>query len=227
MGNPTLPPSLAAEFRSIEDRLSALERGEQSLTYRERLPINDASVSRILNKADGDRDVYSAALVNPQYPVMVARFHVQLYGTAAASVHLRASMNGTSRTTQTWNLTGKTSPNAWTFHTLEIAWLHGMPLDEWQDTEAVSSTRRGNVEFRANLTAEHIWFERNPDIDANLRAVGFTDPQNQALRFWFRTFPNTYESYFREPEYVFLAPLNAFPTASDEGTLLPGSRIDT
>lgn len=226
MSNPTLPPSLASEFKSLEARLTALEMGERSVTYRDRLPINDASVSRVGFSSHGDRDVYSAALVNPRYPVSVARFHVQLFGTAQCDVYLKAKMNGVERTSQTWHLTGKTSPNAWAFHTLEIGWLHGMPLDEWQDTEAVSATRRGNIEFHWRVTQDHTWFTRNPDVRADLQAQGFTANQANTLAVWFSTFPNLIDSYFREPEYAFLAPANAFPTASIEGTLLPGSRID-
>jgi hypothetical protein len=225
MANPTLPPSLAAEFRALHDRISALERGERSVTYRERLPVNDASTARVQYAANGDRDVYSAALVNPKYPVLVARFHVQLFGSAVAKVFLRGSLGGVTRTTQTWTLNGK-GATGWAFHTIEVAWLHGLPLDEWQDTETVSRTRRGNVEFHFQVTQDHIWFERNPDLSDNLMDVGFTAPQANALELWFRTFENRYDNLFREPEYVFLAPENAFPTASDEGTLLSGSRID-
>ncbi|MBM7770892.1 hypothetical protein JOD54_001096 [Actinokineospora baliensis] len=196
------------------------------MTYRDRLPVNDAQIARVGYVADGDRDVYSAALVNPRYPVAVARFHVQLFGAAQCEVYLRASMGGTSRESRRWILSGKTAPNEWAWHILEVAWLHGMPLDEWRDTEVVSATRRGNIEFHWKVTQNQEWFARNPDLRTDLQNQGFTAAQANTLALWFQTFPAQISNYFREPEYAFLAPMNAFPSASAEGTLLAGSRID-
>ncbi|MBM7770622.1 hypothetical protein JOD54_000826 [Actinokineospora baliensis] len=225
MSDPTLPPSLAAEFREIRDRLAILERGERSVTYRDRLPTNDAGVGRGGYAGDGERDVYSAALVNPRYPVLVMRTHVQLFGDSAARVLLRADMNGTVRTSQTWSLTGKPGP-AWTFHTLEIAWLHGMPVDEWADTETLSTTRRGNIQLRWEVTNSHPWYTRAASFRDDLTAHGFSGDQAAVLDAWTVKSRNVYESYIREPEYAFLAPQNVFPTATTEGTLMAGSRID-
>ncbi|HVK25212.1 MAG TPA: hypothetical protein VM677_27970 [Actinokineospora sp.] len=231
--NPTLPPSLGALFRDTEERLNVLERGEKSLSYRQMLTTNDASNARELHMTKSgstwvaaEREAYSAALVNPKYPVLVARFHVILWQGSACEVWLRAGMGGSSRITQKWNVTGGTgAAGTYRWHQFEVAWLHGMPTGQWDDTITQSVVKRGNIQFLANITAQSDRFPRNADYGADASAKGFTPQQAEFMAAWFETFSARNAVSFREPEYAFLAPLSAFPTASAEGTLIPGSDV--
>ncbi|MCP3800204.1 hypothetical protein NLX83_13140 [Allokutzneria sp. A3M-2-11 16] len=230
MSNPSLPPSLGANFRELDERISALERGDRSLSYRQALSTNDSEETRTFYM---DRDGgtsrptthvgYAASLVNPRYPVLVARFVVTLFNGAGAMVHLRSDMAGASRETRRWNLTG--GPGDYRHHVFEIAWLHGMPVDQWSDTSAQQVIRRGQILFNTTVTAEKIINARDDDFSADAQRKGFTGQQTEFMVAWLRTTDNRYPVYFKEPEYVFLAPRNAFPTASIEGTLIPGSDV--
>ena len=226
MSNPTLPPSIAAEIRRLEQRIRALEMGESNLSYRQALTTNDASTARVLYSSNGLTDCYSAALVNPKYEVLVARWHVILYGSAVMNVRLQADMGSTVRTTQTWTRTGK--PSAFAFHTFEVAWLHGMPVNQWAESDEDTRLRRGNVQFLGQVTTDHVQYPRtNTDIrDSLVNQFGFTASQANGLADWFTVKSNLRECFYREPEYAFLAPLSSFPTATLAGTLLPGSVVD-
>ncbi|MEO6089274.1 MAG: hypothetical protein ABIQ18_39795 [Umezawaea sp.] len=233
MPNPSLPPSLAAEFREDRERLDALERGDRSLAYRQPLSTNDASNAREMyttplgngQYAAKDSEAYSAALVNPRYPVLVARFHVFVIGNGGAcEVYLRANMGTSSRSTRRWSITGSADGN-YRSNTFEIAWLHGMPVDQWDEIEAQTLLRRGNVEIHANVTGNRFTRPRNADFSADALGKGFTASQTEFLAAWVTQSEVRYPVLFREPEYVFLAPLAAFPMASIEGSLITGSDV--
>lgn len=224
---------MAAEFREIRERLDAVERGDKSLTYRQMMTTNDASNARsVYSERTGngqyvpkDNEVYAAALVNPKYPVLVARFHVIVIGGGGAcDIYLRASLSGNSRETRRWSLTGNPD-GGFRHHTFEIAWLHGMPVDQWDETEAQTRVRRGNVEIHVNVTGTRFFRDRNEDFDADARSKGFTSAQSEFMQAWFDQSEKRYPVFFREPEYVFLAPSTAFPTATLEGTLITGSNV--
>lgn len=231
--NPTLPPSLGALFRDVDERLGVLERGDKSLTYRQMLTTNDASNARELHMQQQgttwvpqEHEVYAAALVNPKYPVMVARYHVILFKGCTADVWMRSAMGSASRLTQRWQLSGGNGADGSSvFHTFEVAWLHGMPNNQWDDTTEQSLVKRGNVEIRVNVKTQSTYFVRSDDFSADAQSKGFTASQTQLMDFWFQKSSNRYAVFFREPEYAFLAPLSAFPAASPEGTLIPGSSV--
>ncbi|MEU5693871.1 hypothetical protein [Actinosynnema sp. NPDC020468] len=231
--NPTLPPSLGAMFRGFEERLAALERGGKSLNYRQLLTTNDAANARELHMEQAgttwtpkDHEVYAISLTNPRYPVMVARFHLILIQGCAAEVWLTSTMGAASRNTQRWQVTGGTGAagtSVWS--QFEVAWLHGMPTDQWSDTDAQRVLKRGNIELHVNVKQQSTRYERNPDFSADALSKGFTAAQTQFLDFWLAKSSNRNPVFAREPEYVFLAPLGAFPTASAEGTMITGASV--
>ncbi|MEV6908079.1 hypothetical protein [Amycolatopsis sp. NPDC051071] len=223
LANPTLPPSLQAEFRGLADRISALERGERKVTYRDRLTTNDGAVARAMFTRDGRQAIYASGMVNPKYPVLVARFMIQLFGTSAVRFNFEATLGGLTTATRTFTLRGLTSPDAYNIQVFELAWLHGMPVDEWQDTEAVSALRKCVVRYFAEATADHVLYSRPSSIHADATANGFTVPQANVLSSWVAPRENTNPVLVYEPEYTFLAPLSSYPTATAEGTLLRGT----
>lgn len=197
------------------------------------LTTNDASNAReVFTERTGpgqyvpkDNEVYAAALVNPKYPVLVARFHVIVVGDGGAcEVYLRSNMAGSSRTTQRWSLVGNPD-GGFRFHAFEVAWLHGMPVDQWDETDTQTRVRRGNVEIHVNVTGTRFFRDRNENFSADALAKGFTPSQVEFMEAWFRQDEKRYPVLFREPEYVFLAPESAFPTASAEGTLITGANV--
>ncbi|MGO1050749.1 hypothetical protein [Crossiella sp. CA198] len=221
MPNPTLPPSLGAEFAAVDRRLSALERGDRQLTYRQALTTNDASVARERRSADGGfGDMYSAALVNPRYPVMVARWLVYVMHPAQARIQLHAGMPGHERLSRVWELVPASTDPGFRIYVMTVAWLHGMPIEQWGETAEQTRLRLGNIQFRCQVTKDALAYPRE-----ELTAGGvFTGVQAARLRDWFGDKSNLYPVFFREPEYVFLAPRTAFPMASPEGTEInPGA----
>ncbi|WP_410576638.1 hypothetical protein [Amycolatopsis sp. lyj-108] len=223
MANPTLPPSLQAEFRGLADRISALERGERKVTYRDRLTTNDGAVPRQLFTRNGREAVYASGMVNPKYPVLVARFMIQAFGTSSLRFNFEAALGGLRTSTRTFTFRGKTNPDEWNVQVFEMAWLHGMPVDEWQDTEAVSVLRKCVVRYFAEATSNHVLNARPSSIWDDARANGFSVPQANVLLSWVQPTENTISVLVYEPEYVFLAPLSSYPTATAEGTLLQGT----
>ncbi|MFF0144636.1 hypothetical protein [Amycolatopsis sulphurea] len=223
MANPTLPPSLQAEFRGLSERISALERGERKVTYMDRLATVDGIVAREMRVRDGERAIYTVGMVNPKYPVMVARFMVQVYGQASMTFRFTATLGNLTTNTRTFTMNGLTDPNRYNVDVFEIAWLHGMPLDEWEDTEAISVLRKCVVRYKVQATKDHVIYTRPADVWDDATAHGFTNEQANVLLTWITPTENTYAVLAFEPEYVFLAPLSTYPTATAEGTLLQGT----
>ncbi|MGW0523045.1 hypothetical protein [Crossiella sp. NPDC003009] len=221
MPNPILPPSLGSEFAGVDRRLSALERGDRQLTYRQALTTNDASYARERRGTDGGfGDMYSAALVNPRYPVMVARWLVYVMHPARARIQLHAGMSGHERVSRVWDLAPPSTSTGFHIYVMTVAWLHGMPVEQWSETTEQTRLRQGNIQFRCQVTHDAVAYPRE-----DLTAGGvFTGEQANRLLDWFDPKSNLYPVFFREPEYVFLAPRNAFPMASPEGTEIdPGA----
>ncbi|MFD8496211.1 hypothetical protein [Amycolatopsis sp. NPDC059657] len=202
--------------------MSALERGERSVTYRDRLTTSDGGFARDMRVRDGRQTIYACGMVNPKYPVLVARFMVQAFGTSACKFSFEASLKGVTTSTRTFTLRGNSNPDSYNVQVFEIAWLHGMPLDEWQDTEAVSALRKCLVRYWAEATANQAVYARPASIHTDATANGFTVGQANVLQAWVQPAENTYAVAFHEPEYMFLAPLTTYPTATAEGTLLQG-----
>lgn len=229
--NPSLPPSLGSVFREYEERLDALERGDRTLSYRQPLTTNDASNARELHMTQlgpgnweaRDHEIYAAALVNPKYPVLVARFHVVTYAGQIIETWLRSSMRGTSRLTQRWRVNGPAS--GFRTVTFELAWLHGMEVNQWADTVDQSVVKRGNVELWVRVVNQAPNPFRNEDFSVDALSKGFTAAQTEFMQAWFPTTAARVPVFAREPEYVFLAPLSAFPTASPEGSLITGANV--
>ncbi|RSN58849.1 hypothetical protein DMH01_22845 [Amycolatopsis sp. WAC 04182] len=98
-----------------------------------------------------------------------------------------------------------------------------MPVDEWQDTEAISALRKCVVRYFAEATANHVHYTRPSSIHADATANGFSVTQANVLQSWVAPSENTYAVLVYEPEYTFLAPLSSYPTATAEGTLLQGT----
>ncbi|MFE0020516.1 hypothetical protein [Amycolatopsis sp. NPDC059021] len=223
MPNPALPPSLQAEFRALSDRISALERGERKVTYADRLATVDGAEARQMRVRDGELAVYTVGLVNPKYPVLVARFMIQVFGQASMKFNFSATLGNLTTRTRTFTVNGLSNPDAFNVQVFEIAWLHGMPLDEWQDTEAVSVLRKCVVRYNVQATKDHVLYNRPADVWEDATRHGFTGDQANVLLTWVTPTENTYPVYAFEPEYAFLAPLSTYPTATAEGTLLQGT----
>lgn len=223
MANPTLPPSLQAEFRTLAERISALERGERKVTYSDRLATVDGAVAREMRVKNGDLAVYTVGMVNPKYPVLVARFMIHVFGQASVRFSFSSTLGNLVTQTRSFTMNGQTNPNGYNVQVFEVAWLHGMPLDEWEDTEAVSILRKCVVRYQVQATKDHLIYNRPADVWDDATANGFTAQQANVLLTWITPTENTYPVRIYEPEYVFLAPLSTYPTATAEGTLLQGT----
>jgi len=222
IANPALPPSLQAEFRGLSERISALERGERKVTYMDRLATVDGGQAREMFERHGEVPVYTVGMVNPRYPVMVARFMIQLFGQSQMKFKFTAGLGNLETQTRTFTMNGRANPDAWNVQVFEIAWLHGMPLDEWEDTVAVSILRKCLVRYAVQATKNHVIYTRPADVWDDATAHGFTGEQANVLLAWVTPLENTYPVLVYEPEYLFLAPLSSYPTATAEGTLLQG-----
>ncbi|WP_125790923.1 hypothetical protein [Amycolatopsis sp. WAC 01376] len=162
-------------------------------------------------------------MVNPKYPVLVSRFMIQAFGTSALRFNFEATLGGLTTSTRIFTMRGRTNPDDYNVQVFELAWLHGMPVDEWQDTEAISVLRKCVVRYFAEATANHVWFARPSSLQSDATANGFSVTQANVLQSWVTPRENTYAVPVFEPEYMFLAPLSSYPTATTEGTLLRGT----
>ncbi|MGW4829526.1 hypothetical protein ACWEOG_18225 [Amycolatopsis japonica] len=162
-------------------------------------------------------------MVNPKYPVLISRFMIHTFGNSALRFNFEATLGGLTTSTRTFTMRGLTNPDRYNVQVFELAWLHGMPVDEWQDIEAVSALRKCVVRYFAEVTANHVLYDRPDSIHADATANDFSVAQANVLASWVLPRENTYSVPVFEPEYMFLAPLSSYPTATAEGTLLRGT----